>query len=294
MGNGKSRIENKSSRTAGFTCVCRAASYLSQNKNYRSGDYIAPLILPVPMKFLVKTGLINFKWPIFPRGIYEYVIARTKFIDNLCKESINEGVEQIVIFGAGFDSRAIRFGKMNENLKIYELDTDYTLQAKIGQFKKRKILLPENTVYIPVDFNIDSPPEKLLENGFKPDKRSLLILEGIIMYLTEKAVDELFGVIDRLTSTGSRIVFDYIHAAVLKRENLYYGESSIYKTVSNAGEGWRFGFEKSNVSSFLEKYNLKLIRNLDSEDLEKLYFKDENNNIIAKINGTHCIALVGK
>jgi O-methyltransferase involved in polyketide biosynthesis len=117
------RIESKSSRTADFTCMYRAASYLEKNELYKSEDYIAPRLLPGLIKFLVKYKLINFNWTFFPKGIYEYVIARTKYIDNIFKESIENGIDQILIFGAGFDSRAIRFTEKNIKTKIFELDS---------------------------------------------------------------------------------------------------------------------------------------------------------------------------
>ena len=48
-----------------------------------------------------------------------------------------------------------------------------------------------------------------------------------------------------------------------------------------------FGIEKGGMEAFLKNYNFNLIENLNSEDLEKMFFRDENGNIIAKINGTH-------
>ena len=288
------RIESKSSRTAGFNCMYRAASYLSKNQFYKSEDFVAPKLLPGLVKFFVKNRLVNFKWSFFPKGIYEYVIARTKYIDRIFKESMINNVDQILIFGAGFDSRAIRFKKINCRTKIYELDTYHTQTAKIMQFRKKNITLPDNTVYIPINFNIDSVSEKLIANYFKPEKSTLFLMEGIIMYLNKQAVDTLFKTIYQLAPSGSRIIFDYIYASVLRKENIYYGEKSIYKTVNSVQESWLFGIEKGEIGSFLHEYNLKLIQNLDSEDLEKMFFTDENNNIIAKINGTHCIAYAEK
>jgi len=288
------RIENKSSRTAGFICMYRAASYLAKNGLYKSEDYIAPRLLPGPLKFLIKYKLINFKWPFFPKGIYEYVIARTKYLDNIFKESMENGMEQILLFGAGFDTRAVRFAGKNMKTKIFELDTLYTQTAKIEQFKKRNISIPKNTIFIPMDFHVDSVSEKLESNGFNRNKTTLFIMEGIIQYLNKESVDKLFKLIYELSVPGSRAVFDYIYASVLRRENIYYGESNIYKKVNSAREPWLFGIEKGGMEAFVKNYHFNLIENLNSEDLEKMFFRDECGNVIAKINGTHCIAHVEK
>ena len=294
MREGVRRIESKSSRTAGFICMCRAASYLEKKELYQSGDYIAPRLLPGLIKFLVRYKLINFKWPFFPKGIYEYVIARTKYIDNIFKESIENGIEQILLFGAGLDTRAVRFAEKNIKTKIFELDTLYTQTAKINQFKKRGISIPENTILISIDFNVDSLSEKLESNGFKRNKTTLFIMEGIIQYLNKEAVDELFKLLYELAEPESKVVFDYIYASVLRKENIYYGEKDIYKKVNSVQEPWLFGIEKGGMEAFVKNYNFSLIQNLDSEDLEKMFFRDEQGQIIGKINGTHCIAYVKK
>ena len=294
MREGVRRIESKSSRTAGFICMCRAASYLEKKELYQSGDYIAPRLLPGLIKFLVRYKLINFKWPFFPKGIYEYVIARTKYIDNIFKESIENGIEQILLFGAGFDTRAVRFAEKNMKTKIFELDTLYTITAKINQFKKRGISIPENTILISIDFNVDSVSEKLESSGFKRNKTTLFIMEGIIQYLNKEAVDELFKLLYELAEPESKVVFDYIYASVLRKENIYYGEKDIYKKVNSVQEPWLFGIEKGGMEAFVKNYNFSLIQNLDSEDLEKMFFRDEQGQIIGKINGTHCIAYIKK
>ena len=294
MREGVRRIESKSSRTAGFICMYRAASYLEKKKLYQSGDYIAPRLLPGLIKFLVRYKLINFKWPFFPKGIYEYVIARTKYIDNIFKESIENGIEQILLFGSGFDTWAVRFAVKNMKTKIFELDTLYTQTAKINQFKKRGISIPENTILISIDFNVDSVSEKLESSGFKRNKTTLFIMEGIIQYLNKEAVDELFKLLYELAEPESKVVFDYIYASVLRKENIYYGEKDIYKKVNSVQEPWLFGIEKGGMEAFVKNYNFSLIQNLDSEDLEKMFFRDEQGQIIGKINGTHCIAYVKK
>jgi len=288
------RIENQSSRTAAFICMYRAASYLEKNKFYQSNDYIAPNLLPGLIKFLLSNRLVNFRWPFFPRGIYEYVIARTKFIDDVFEDSIKQGIEQIVLFGAGFDTRAIRFADINIHTKIFELDTIYTQTAKIEQFKKRNILLPKNTIFIPIDFHVDSITEKLAANGFNRNKTTLFILEGIIQYLKAEVVDELFKLLYELSVPGSRVVFDYIYASVLRKENSCYGEKDIYKKVNSAREPWLFGIEKGEIEEFVSQYKFNVIQDLDPETLENMFFRDKQNHIVGKINGTHCIAYIKK
>ena len=109
------------------------------------------------------------------------------------------------------------------------------------------------------------------------------------MYLDPDAIDSTFKVIDQFAGECSDVVFDYVYSSVLRGENIYYGESEVIKQLQNTNEPWSFGIEKRKLESFLKDKNLKLIQSLNSEDLENKFFKDENGNTIARVNGTHCI-----
>jgi len=178
----------------------------------------------------------------------------------------------------------------NCRTKVFELDVPITQNAKINQQKKRKVKINSNIIFIPIDFNKESIKNKLIQSGFEKNKKSLFILEGLLMYLSPEAVDSTFKIISEFAGLESEIVFDYIYSSVLRRENIYYGEKDIIDFVIKAGEGWTFGIEKGEVEIFLKKYNLKLIEDANAEYLESKYFEDENQKIIGKINGTHCIA----
>lgn len=229
-----------------------------------------------------------------PKGIYEYIIARTKYIDRIFEQALAQQMDQILIFGAGFDSRAIRFQDIIGDVKVFELDVSTTQQAKIRQYKKRHLAIPSNLRFISINFDRDSLPQKLKEAGFYNQKRSLFILEGLLMYLQSDSVFETFKTIRDFAGTGSYIVFDYIYTSVLRGEDNYYGEAGILKKVTDMGERWNFGIEKGQIEPFLAKYTFRLIDHKDAADLEKEYFSSPDGRIIGKVNGTHCLVTAKK
>lgn len=289
--NNKRRIEKKSSRTAAFTCVCRASSFYEKSIYYKSNDHIAPRMLPRFLQPLIKSKRIrNFLLKkMGPKGIYEYVIARTKLIDELFLKAISKNFDQVLLFGAGFDSRGIRLIDTNEKTTIFELDVTTTISDKLKQYKKRKID-PGKVIYVVIDFNTERVEDKLKVAGFQYNKKTLYILEGITMYLNESAVNQDFTFITESAGKGSEVVFDYIYQSVLEEKNLYYGEQEIYQRVKKDGEGWTFGLIKGDISNFLQDRGLELIEHWDSNELQVKYFQDKYKNIVGKINGTHCIA----
>ena len=240
------RIEKKASRTAAMTCMSRAASYLENNRNYHSDDHVAVKILPKLIGILMHISLFRklLVRYLAPLGVYEYVIARTRYIDAMYKKALADRFEQILIFGAGYDTRALRLHDNAEHTRIFELDKHHTQQAKIKQLRKRHIHVPSNLVFIEIDFEKESLSRKLEKSGFRKGRKNLFILEGLLMYLETESVRETFQVIREYGTKGSRVVFDYIRASVLRHENTLYGESELIKSVRKAGEPWQFALEK--------------------------------------------------
>jgi len=207
---------------------------MDKRECYSGPDDIAYLLVPSLFKLLIK-----FRWPFdifkrifFARGIYEYVIARTTYFDAVFTEALEKGFDQIVIFGAGFDSRALRFSKCNKDTRIFELDAPITQQEKRKAYLSKRLTIPKNLIFIPIDFNKDCLAKKTAGAGFIAGKKSLFMLEGVTMYLSQAAIESTFRFIEDVSATGSMVVFDYIYGGVLRKENKYYGEKDIYKTVA--------------------------------------------------------------
>ncbi|MGD9001522.1 MAG: class I SAM-dependent methyltransferase, partial [Anaerolineae bacterium] len=192
------RIDTATSRTAAWTCVSRAASSLESRDHYRSDDHIALHLVPAPLRLLLHVPLFRrfYGQVLAPKGIYEYTIARTKYIDAVFKETLAEGFDQILIFGAGFDTRALRFSAHAARTRMFELDVPITQQAKLGQYARRGLNTPANVAFISIDFDRESLSERLAEAGFTRGARSLFVLEGLLMYLLPESVDETFQVIE--------------------------------------------------------------------------------------------------
>jgi methyltransferase (TIGR00027 family) len=205
------------------------------------------------------------------------------------KQALVERFDQILLFGAGFDTRALRLQTAAQHTRIFELDAPLTQQAKIQQYKKRDLSIPSNVVFIAIDFDKESLPHKLDMVGFYKDRRSLFVLEGLLMYLEPKSVQATFQTIREYAGIGSWVVFDYIQASVLRHENTLYGETGLTQFVSKAGEQWQFGIESGEIASFVAAYGFELSDHKGAQELEVTYFQDTDGRLVGRVNGTHCI-----
>jgi methyltransferase (TIGR00027 family) len=287
------RIEEKTSRTAEMTCSLRAASYYENDPRYKTDDHVAIRLVPWFVRSMSKSRFMRrlFMARFAPMGVYEYVIARTKYIDQVFNETVEQGVEQVLIFGAGFDSRSIRLLSRDSSVKVFEVDAEVTQMAKLGRLPEIGIPIPDNTTYIAIDFNKDDPVERLTANGFRLGRRCLFVLEGLLMYLDCDAVDSTFNLMRELSCKGSRVVFDYIYSSVLRHERRFWGERELQKNVVNAGEPWTFGFEEGEVAGYLLDHGFKVVEECDTDALEKRYFTGNDGKLLGRVNATHSIVL---
>jgi len=287
------RIETKSSRTADFACLLRAASYLDKRECYSGPDSIAYILVPPFLKLVVRSRWLFklFSRPFFPSGMYEYVIARTRYFDAVFMEALEHSFSQIVIFGAGFDSRALRFSKLNKGTRVFELDAPMTQQEKLKAYQLKKLVIPENLIFVPINFNKEGLADKMVQAGFVAGRKSLFLLEAVTMYLPQDAVESTFCFIEDVSGSGSLIAFDYIYAGVLRKENKYYGErENSLKTLAKVGEEWTFALEEGEVEGFLSRYGFRLKDHSGKRELEDRYFKNSSGVIVGKINATGAMA----
>ncbi len=100
-------------------------------------------------------------------------------IDILIKKLIGEqDIEQVVILGAGFDTRSLRFQKLNPEVKWFEVD------RREIQEEKKKIFKESGALYITADLLKDDL--SLITNQLDPSKKTCFLAEGLIHYLDKE------------------------------------------------------------------------------------------------------------
>ena len=143
----KSGVEQKPSKTALFAALHRAIANKELNDERLGPDYMAENFLTPLVRFLIRFKTMRVKAKkklrVHLPGMHEYIIARTAFFDRVFTDALNEKIPQIVLLGAGYDTRAYRYEKMNNATKIIELDISSTQNRKKKCLKKAQINIPK-------------------------------------------------------------------------------------------------------------------------------------------------------
>ena len=243
---------------------------------------------PYADKFVIGSGVIKLMghrlnvWltsKLAP-GFHEHLISRTRFIDDLIEKSAKEGIEQYVILGAGYDSRANRLN-LTPSLKIFEVDQPEVSDIKLSKLPKDLPNL-ENTTYVNVDFSYQSLSEQLLTAGFDQTKSTIFTLEGVSQYITKEAVSSTIQELSLITKDARSIFFmSYVDELLNKDPEACFGKgypnpskkANLIQTLSaKVGEPWISFYSDEEVESILAKNGYSIKENVTLEDLNSLYF----------------------
>ena len=219
--------------------------------------------------------------------VLDCIPARTRYIDAYVETCIEDGLRQLIILGAGYDSRAYRIANLKEKVKVFEVDHPATQTRKINKLTEMIGSLPVHVAYVSIDFNKERLPQRMFESGYDKTKRSLFIWEGVTPHLTAAAVDETLHFVAENSGPGSSIIFSYILKSVVDGTCQLEGAPQVVKAFSTGGvfdfrskrgEGLTFGIEEGKIEPFLSERGFFEIKDISGDYYDSEYFTGANHN----------------
>jgi methyltransferase (TIGR00027 family) len=214
---------------------------------------------------------------LFP-GLGNSIRARVRYFDDFVRATINEGLRQLVILGAGYDTRAYRIEGLKGKVRVFEVDHPDTQSVKIEKVKEIFGFLPGHVIYVPVDFETDNFGERLVAQGYDRSLKTLFLLEGLIMYIPPEAVDETLSFVVKNSGKGSAILFDYYPESLVDGSCELEAGKNIHNYLIQIGEPLKFGIKEGMVESFLAERNFSRVKDITAEEYKKMYFHETNKN----------------
>ena len=273
--------ESPSKMAEGIAMQRFAESSKSKDERICYDPYAVHFISPQIIEYGIKhpkeaKAKIDQMEKLFP-GLSSSIIIRVKYFDDYIEKSINKGIEQLVMLGAGYDTRVYRITGLNQ-INVFEVDHPNTQSFKIEKINQILESTPDNIVYVPVDFETDKIGSKLFEYGYDPLKKTLFIMEGLIMYIPSESVENTLKFIQNNSGEGSSIIFDYYPSSVVDGTCKQKMGHNIRNFVMAQGEPLQFGIEEGKLEEFLSNRGFKNIHNVSSADYKKLYCLGKNVN----------------
>jgi methyltransferase (TIGR00027 family) len=211
---------------------------------------------------------IDTHYPAGPRGS---AVARTRLIDDLVDAAVRDGARQLVLLGAGYDSRAYRLPSA-ATAAVFEVDHPATQVAKRRLVTAR--VPPErrgHVRFVPVDLEHEDLAAALVAAGFATDRTTVVVWEGVTNYLTADVVDGTLRHVARVAPRGSRLVFTYVDRGALDGSGDFGGLEEWVAVLRRGGEPWRFGLVPGELPEYLAERGLRLDLDLSTRDAADRY-----------------------
>ncbi len=288
----KNRSENKKSMitSALAPAAIRVIESYRPKEERLFEDSLALAFLPASWRIIMElmrlpgigTAVLALRERQVP-GAIGNILCRTRFIDDTLRDALEEGdsekrdseetnFEQVVIFGAGFDSRAYRVPAIGKT-RVFEVDHPATQSRKRASLDRILGTFPSHVTFVPIDFNRQKLEDAMKKAGFCEGKKTFFIMEGVTQYITEEAVDSTFRYVSRVSAPGSRIVFTYIHRGIIDGSSRSGVDEKFFSVARRMGMPWIFGLNPEEVERYLAARDFLVVEHVGASDYRERYLK---------------------
>jgi len=204
--------------------------------------------------------------------------ACLRFAEDEVERLVGEGVRQYVVLGAGLDTFALRRRDLVDRLRVFEVDhpdVQALKRERVAAAGVRPASLPE---FVPVDFEATSVAEGLAASSFDAGQRSVFSWMNTVPYLSEEAVAGTLAALARLTTSGSRLIANYVPSVAPTPEQAErMREMSAY--AASVGEDHRVFWEPEALIALLASQGFETLLHLTEQDLRKRYFEGREDGL---------------
>jgi methyltransferase (TIGR00027 family) len=215
-------------------------------------------------------------------GLALHQVLRKRCLEEQVVRGLQAGFRQVVVLGGGLDTLTARLARTYPACSFLETDHPAT-QAVKGRVLAQAGYLGSNLSLIPVDFNRSEVRDVLLVHpAFQPEARTVIVCEGVLMYLDPDAVGRLFAGLATLPCESLRFAFTFMEAE--PGGPIAFRESTplVAAWLRVRQEVFTWGIPRQDLGAFLSRHGFALEEVTDHTDLRRRYLKGREGDRIAE------------
>ena len=199
----------------------------------------------------------------FP-AVKDMVKTRTRYFDDMLDLQIAAGVWQVVILGAGLDTRAVR--KSSPGVRYFEIDDPATIELKRRCYADARI--DPHVRLIPGNYVTDGLIDLLRSNGFEFDVPTYFIWEGNVMYMP-LASDKHTMIQLKRHVKRFRLSFDYLTESVIAKSTGNASLTTLVESFEAMDAPWVSGID--DIHRLARELSLRVVENMTTGELYRKY-----------------------
>ncbi|MEO1521845.1 MAG: SAM-dependent methyltransferase [Cyanobacteria bacterium J06633_2] len=205
----------------------------------------------------------------FQQIAYWYTILREKYGDEVITDAIASGCRQLLLLGAGYDTRFFRIAAVQESgVATFEVDLPQTIEDKQTYLVNKLRHIPDELTLIPLDFN-QNDLNSLVHYGFDNTLATAYVWQGVSYYLPRESVSQVLDFIQSQMTPDSVLVFDCCSPLMTFKNDQILGISASIDKLTDIDEPYLFGMYSDEMKAWLEEKGFQDIEILQQADLEE-------------------------
>jgi methyltransferase (TIGR00027 family) len=270
--------------TAEHMCALRAAGALERDPAVRCPDemaasFLGGLNITTLAKRRATRGLLLSGVDRRVPGVYTYELMRVRFIDEILLREVSAGLDELILLGAGLDSRPYRLAEQLRGVRVIEVDHHASQAFKRARVRRVCGREPEHVTFVEIDFTRDDLGTALAAAGHERSARTLFIWSGVSPYLPEAAVADVLSWVGAHPNPHASIVFDACWAGAIDGSREYRGAAGWRRTVAGMGEPVLWGIPEGRVHETMASFGLRAERTLTVEEGRAAYLERSDGTL---------------
>jgi methyltransferase (TIGR00027 family) len=268
--------------TALGAAVCRLIEQYQPEQKRLFDDPLVKDLVSGPVRVLMQMAAMRSftirQTDAITPGIFGAQVCRARYIDDAVQTIVENGVDQLVILGAGLDTRPYRLPRI-ERVRVFEVDLPDAQDEKKKNLIKRLGKLPTLVTYLPVDFDTQTLDTVFSGTGYDSARPAVFIWEGVTQYLSEEQVRQTLAFVGK-SAPGSVILFTYVLRSIIDGSSKIPGADKMLQRMEKNNSNWAFGLEPGQVAEFLRPYHLGLIADVGRADYQRMYLRPLRRDLV--------------
>jgi methyltransferase (TIGR00027 family) len=251
-----------------YSAMQRAAHLMLDHDPWIFEDPLALRIMGAEAESEVRLNLAHLR-SLVGRCFRASMMARNRYTEDELARSIQRGVRQYIILGAGLDTFAYR--NSFEDLRVFEVDHPATQAWKRRRLEEAAIPIPASVTFVSVDFGRQMITDALRRSGFRSDEPAFFSFIGVTRYLSREKLLPVFNSIRSLMRAGSEIVVDfYAPPSLLQR----------LREPNQESKGFRPSyFDPMTITRDLKPLGFADVKLIGPKELNVRYYKDRKDGL---------------
>lgn len=200
-------------------------------------------------------------------GLRLHYALRKRYLEEQTRAAVNDGFEQAVVFGAGFDTLALRLAREFPRVSFVEVDHPATQAAKQAALSTKEI--PPNVSFVPLELTGAGWASALRASGVDPAYRTLFLAEGLLMYLSAVDVGRMFAFVSSFDR--ARFLFTCMEPRANGRIAFRNSTFLVDLWLKLRGEPFKWGIGRNSLTEFLCRQGFALSEFTDAAELRRRY-----------------------